>query len=781
MPEYSTRRPGILASLFLLTAMGLAFEVSLTRLFSFLFIQSYVYIIISLSVSGIGLGALLMFYVPGNRGPGLLGWLLFAPAVLLLLLFLVSGLAGGIVASLAVTFGIYATIGAVQVYIFRESGIPPGRLYAADLLGAAGGSVLAFFLLNLAGAVDGVTIVVALMALAMTGVYASFTGARLRSALSGALVIIFALGVLLLPFTDRLMPDEELRKELTTMLEDPEAEGRITESRWSAFGRVDLVETNNPLFRTMFIDGGAGTKMVRMENGQVSRSVARTLLLQYMGGVPLLVVDQDRRQEAVVVGSGGGIDVVTLLVAGFENIDAVEINPDFIDIVREQADYTGGIYNDHERVTVHEAEGRSFLRQREKRYDLVLMGLPIIKSVRNFGNHALTENYLFTHNAFTEYRRAMRDEGMMIVVAHYRNELLRLVSNALKSYQEDGIAIEEAMEHIVTIGDPLNPTLVLKQTPFTEQERRGFRTILETIPTRGQLNFVPGIRPAEYQNYQVNPELAAMAAGDLDLQGLAARADEDVSWISDNSPFFYQLSPGLPREMTIVGLAVLVLVVLFTVLFAVSGLGPQRRARQSGTARQGSVGATALRFAAFGLIGIGYIVVEIAVLQRFIVFWQHQTLALAVVLSVILVSSGLGSLLSARLRRSGTLALILGAVSLLLLASVWFLRPLLLELEGAGPGIKVLVTVAFTAPIFLPLGMPFPTLLRSSSPRSYPWMIGINSIATLAGGVLTMILALESGYNLVMYTGLLAYVGVIIVLSVGRAFGRPVVTLPAGE
>ncbi|NBC28834.1 MAG: hypothetical protein GVY29_02455 [Spirochaetes bacterium] len=751
-------KAGVLLGLFALTASGLALEVAITRLFSFLFIQSYVYIIISLSISGIGLGAVFMYYLKPRRRLPFLGTLPVVVMALAVLLFGINMVTSSVVASLAVTFAIYVTIGATQVHVFREGQVPVSQLYAADLIGAATGSVLAFFLLNAAGAVDGVIIVTAVMSFAIAGLVLAFSSATSRALITGAVVVVVVIVGLVTPLDRQLMPASTWEKEMTAMLDDPESESRITETRWSAFGRVDVVETDNALFKTMFVDGGAGTKIVGMENGQVSRAVAQTLLFQYMGGVPLLATDRDRRERAVVIGSGGGIDVVTLLIAGYNQIDAVEINPDFIDIVQEQSDYSGGIYTDHERINVHETEGRSFLRTTPQRYDVVLMGLPIIKSVRNFGNHALTENYLFTHNAFTEYRAALDDGGLIVVIAHYKNELLRLVSNTLKSFQEQGLTLEDAAKRIVTLGDPQNPTLIVKNEPFTDSERAGFVAILESIPTRPDMSFVPGQAPQVAQGLGFNAGLLSAADGSADLAAFAAVADQNVSWISDDSPFFYQLTTSVPQEIAIVALVVLLLVTVAAVLFSID-------LRRRGVERSGS----AARFAAFALIGIGYISVEIAVLQRFIVFWQHQTLALAVVLSAVLVASGVGSLISARIRSAKTLAMILGGVVLVVAATLLFLEPTLRSLEGANPVTKVLVTVAVTAPIFLPLGMPFPFLLRNSTETRYPWMIGINSLTTLAGGVLAMIVALQFGYTFVMISGLLAYLAVIVIQYAGRA------------
>ena len=748
----STERPWIvIVSLFLLTASGLALEVSLTRLFSFLFVQSYVYILISLSIAGVGLGAVLMHYLSPRARLPVIGSLPLLPPILLLLLFLGNSGSADVIYSLLLTFVIYMGLGAVQVHIFKESGITVSTLYGADLLGAATGSILAFYLLNGVGGVDALAVVVTVMALGTTGVFYFFSRKSMRAVAVSILLLVLGGGLASYPFESSLMPLGTWEKEMTAMLREEGTDAKISESRWSAFGRVDVVETNNPLFKTMFIDGGAGTKMVQMEGGTVTREVARTLMLQYMGGIPLLATDREQREEAVVIGSGGGIDVVTLLVAGYQSIDAVEINPEFIEIVREQSAYTGGIYNQHPRVTVHNTEGRSFLRTSDKRYDLVLMGLPIIKSVRNFGNHALTENYLFTHNAFTEYRRALKPGGMLIVVAHYENELLRLLSNALKSFENGGLTLQEASKRVVTLGDRQNPTLIIKNEPFGQEERAAYLGIMEAINTKAGTNFVPG-NSESAQRLGFNGPLLDVEAGSMSLAGFAAQAEENISWISDDSPFFYQLSGSLPREMRIVVFAVCLLLLLIIVLFL---LDSRRRKLLSESQPDG---AGLLRFAAFGALGVGFITVEIAFLQKFIVFWQHQTLALAVVLSAILVASGLGSLLSRKLAGSRRLLPLVGVELLLLLVAAVALGPLLLRLESAGRVTKLVVTVAVVLPVFLPLGMPFPTMLKESREDRYPWMIGINSTTTLLGGVAATIIALEIGYRFVMVTGMAAYV-----------------------
>lgn len=771
-------RPRVIAGLFLLSASALAMEISLMRLFSFLFVQSYVYILISCSMAGIGFGAVVMYFVPDRRRPRITGWILTLPAVMMALLFLTNSIRSMLVPSLLVTFMVFAAVGAMQLMVFRESGIPVAHLYAADLTGAALGSLLSLFILNAVGALNALVLVVTVMGFALVALHRTlFTGIG-RNIPAIALMVVAVTASLVLSLQDTMHPTETWLKEMTVMLGDPSRNARVTERRWSAFGRVDVIETDNPLFKTMFIDGAAGTRIVRMDDGRVAPAVAEVLLFQYMGGVPLLAVEDDRRGTAAIIGSGGGIDVVTLLAARYRHIDAVEINPDFIDVVRSRPEFTGGIYNDHPRVAVHQQEGRSFLRTSDTRYDLILMGLPIIKSVRNFGNHALTENYLFTSDAFREYRSALAAEGMMIVVAHYRNELRKLVSNAVYSFQRDGYTTREAMDHIITIGTDSNPTMILSSKPFTREQRVHFATILRNLPVRGSTNFIPGATSAAVQEFGLNRELVALGSGEMTLEQFIAGADENIAWITDDSPFFYQMSKTLPVELIAVGALVLAMMIVMTTLFLVTRRRrrhPEEADTTDGSNGDASTTATVLlKYGSFGCIGFGFMLVEIGILQQFIVFWQHQTPALAVVLAAVLVSSGLGSAVARHIENPRVVVAVSAAIILMVLPARWGLREILMIWETAPVAVKALVTVGCTVPLFLPMGIPFPFLLQSVERDLYPWMMGFNSITTLGGGVLAMIVAIHAGFSTVMVVGAAAYLGLLLLtlVSARRSAGR---------
>jgi len=769
-----SRRSLLFPALFLISAGSLATEIVLTRYFSYLFVQSYVYIIISFTMAGLGAGAVAVFFLQRGLKRVFFPVLWFVPIVILASLFAVGVAQAGLVVSLLFTFVFFAAVGSNMVLVFRESGLPVPYLYASDLVGAAVGAVGSFFLLNVLGATHALLAFGLLATVGFVLVHAGLFGLRKRAGIAFAVLACVSVTAFLVDFENRLLPHAALKKEMTLMLEDQDRHPRIVESSWSAFGRVDLVENDNPLFKTLFIDGAAGTKMLSMPEGRVDEALANALKYSYMGGLPIQGIPEGRRNEALVIGSGGGIDVVTLLLLGYRSVTAVEINPDFIATVKRWGPYNGNLYSDYPSVLLIEGEGRSYVRGSGRQYDLILMSLPIIKSARSYAAQELTENYLFTYQGISEYRKALKEGGHLIVVTHYRNELLRLVTNALKSYLDEGVSIPEAMQSVATIGTDAAPTLILKNGRLDESEVGTFYGILEVFGQRGRTNFVPFLeqRSISVRNRQTNqveqtpefhPGLFALSRGRIDLAAFVAAADEDISWVSDDSPFFYQLSKRLPRE-------VLTVTILACVLVPLLGLGFGLRRLRPGVS--GDL-LPWMYLGAFALLGFAFMLVEIGFLQKYILFWEHQTLALAVTLALILFCTGAGSFVSRGLREVRGMIGVLAAIALVAAAGAAFLGILLPRFQGSPPVLKVLITLAGVGPVFFLMGMPFPYLLRSLSSAAsgtalYPWMMGVNSLTTLLAGSVSMVLALQLGYRFVLLTGALGYAVLLVLVVISR-------------
>ena len=462
-PRGDNRRIGLLVSLFLLTFSGLALEVSLTRLYSAIFLQGYVYLLISLSMAGLGCGAVVIYFVVDRYQGLFFNILAFFPLVGFGLLLGIGASHANVILSLIPTVFLFVCIGAANTLIFQRCDCPLSLLYSVDLAGAATGALGSFFLLNLVGAVKAVLLTVILTVLAMSLLHRLVFRTSVPWVLGKILVAIIALAIISLDFNAMVTPQQNRLKDMSRLLAQEDDHPRVVATRWTAFGRSDLVETANPLVKTLYIDGAAGTKMLQMREGKLSKELSQALRYQFVTGIALLPIPEEERRHALVVGSGGGIDVVTLLEHDYHRITAVEINPDFISLVRKYREYNGGIYNQHPQVTVINQEGRSYIRAAGRKFDLILMSLPILKSARNVGSYALTENHLFTFEAFNEYWQALTAQGYLVIVAHYPGEIYRLVTNALKSFETRDIAPAQAMRHMVLVGRDTAPGIDLTQ------------------------------------------------------------------------------------------------------------------------------------------------------------------------------------------------------------------------------------------------------------------------------------------------------------------------------
>ena len=222
----------------------------------------------------------------------------------------------------------------------------------------------------------------------------------------------------------------------------------------------------------LFIDGAAGTDMLRF-NGNIDDDAPNVIRAtrQFGAMAPLLPLSEQQKDHALIIGPGGGRDVLLALTAGFRQITAVEINPQIVDTVKAHREFNGGIYTDYEQIEVVVAEGRRYLRHSDEQYDLIMMLMPVTKSSRSLNAFALSENYLFTQEAFRDYHRHLTDEGSLIIMAHDMIEVAKLLTTILEALQEEGLAIKAAMNHLYVLGSSMMPLIGLRKTPLSSKEQ----------------------------------------------------------------------------------------------------------------------------------------------------------------------------------------------------------------------------------------------------------------------------------------------------------------------
>jgi len=791
---------GRLCAVALVSATSLMWEVALTRLFSVVLQYHYVFLVVSLAVLGLGLGAVVVAstgFLTRSTGSGaaLLTYLCSGLAVALPLTALAI-VALGNVESVAL-YSLLAVIpftlaGIVVSGLFTLWPTMAGLLYGADLLGAGVGAAAVVALLNLWGAV-GVSVALgplaALAGLALCwsgpphpstapdeGVVVARRGPR-RPLLvaTAALILTVALGganlatplaQLNLSASTAAPPD----KTMLHMLADPTQKAQVVWTRWDAFARTDVVRTADPATMLLFSDGGAGAAIYRF-NGDIATMAGLRNDLPYL---PYQVAASGgaRPRKVLIIGPGGGYDVLLARLAGAAEITAVEINGAAVAAVRHFGAYDGHIY-DLPGVTTVVGDGRNVVRRSHERYDLIVLRL-VYSQAAEAASHALAESYIFTTEAFRDYIAHLTPGGYLAVTGHQALEALRAFTTGIAALQASGLSQTAAMKRVAALmthnNDPQNrPSLMLLKGSAMNQ-----RDVAVLRANSATLNLQP-----LYVPYLYSGGFDKLANGSQSLADfLAGGSDYAVGPTYDDKPFFFDFNLGLPDA---VGAALVLALTLSAGIVVAGWLGRSRRRRGPASPARATparlAGAKVARQVArrgpfwplilyFALIGMAFMLAEVSLIQRFILLLGQPVLALVAVLGSLLIGAGLGSLASQRIvagaprRLAALAALIAVALALAVVAlpaAVDALVPLDLSL-------RVLASIVLLLPLGFLLGMPFPSGLAMASPDAVAgdvaFLWAINAATSVLGSALAVTVALTSGFTMALWLAALTYLGV---------------------
>jgi hypothetical protein len=430
-------------------------------------------------------------------------------------------------------------------------------------------------------------------------------------------------------------------------------------------------------------------------------------------------------------------------------------------------------------------EGRSFIHSTDERYDIIQAALIDTWAASSAGAFALTENNLYTVEAFNLYLSRLNDDGILAMTRWLLDppqQELRLMSLAREVMRQAGVSRPErrlCLFKAAGRGERVESCFLFKKSEFTDAEILK----LEATAAENKLEvlYTPLTRPAT-----VFTELATAANPETFYE----RYPINVRPTYDNSPFFfYHVTPGdllkslrLTNESQKTNLGVFILfglLIITSILVGIFILGPMFLARRRDRTVQ--TAAPIPKVVYFALLGLGFIVIEVAIIQRFILFLGYPVYALAVVLFAILLWSGVGSLLTSgisyeKIDKALRLA-ILGVISVTTLYI--FLLPVLFERFG-GLQIewRISIATALLIPLALPLGMPMPLgikLISRHAPELVPWGWGLNGAASVMGSVAAVIIAMNLGFNQAMMFGCLTYIGAILLVgALGRkSAGQP--------
>ncbi|MBW1881058.1 MAG: hypothetical protein JRJ84_22120 [Deltaproteobacteria bacterium] len=731
-----------------------ALEMAWTRVFSAEFFYTFAFLVLSLGVLGLGLGALSLRLLPSLTQKDTLGPILSLAALLGLAspgIVLHMGLdfsqilsSGSMLLRLASAIVLlgstFAFAGVALALVFRAQHADMPRLYMADLVGAGLGVVLAVTGMNLFG--TPVAAVLLCLPLVAAAFHASTGSAR-------TLPIALLFGTLGFAFT------------ADQVLEVPKEErAPVIHTHWDATAKIKIYEYDED-FRGINIDNAANSPLWRFD-GDWDRPDREPF--EFGISVANLMDRMEGDFTFLSLGSGGGTDVLQALDSGAAEIHAVEVIPHINHMMTkgDLAAYTGHIYADP-RVVVVTEDARAYVRAHPDAFDIIFSLSSNSFAAMTSGAFALSESYLFTTEAFGDYWRALSERGFMMM--EHQFYMPRLVTSALDALRHEGVADPTSHIAVYALPQMRRQVILLGKQPLTEEIRNNALAPLS-----------PEIEEAIHLLYPAPEAHADNLIDRIVTQGWRSQYDEapvDISPSTDDRPFPAQLGRwknvdtaalekvmpwefmGFPISKLLICVVVGIALLLILPLNLLPYLRPGDRLRWRG-------------WAYFGAIGAGFMIVEVVLIQRYALFIGPSAATMATLLCTLLIASGVGSRFAPRF---GSRVPFLAIVAWLML-EIMFLRPLTDALGGTAMPLRIAITALLVFPLGFFMGMPFPKGTQKVG-ALVDWGFAINGATSVLGASAILLVAFAWGLDVALLVGVACYGVALAVIATPGAWWSP--------
>jgi hypothetical protein len=774
----------------LITLVTLNLELLFTRVISVMAYYHLSFFIISLAVLGMTVGALLTYvwpryFEPRAALPAFADWFFLSIPLSIGCAFAIiqtdsGNLTGALALALtAILISVPFVLSGILVSLtLTRCGLPYGRIYAVDLLGAALGSLLFVPVLDRLSPGGFALLLSGLAALASWSYRRSFCvgGRRLPLAWAPLMVLAVCLTeashVGLVPLSakgQRIDPDallyqgwnshsfvmvEQMRKRLPSMW------GASPRMGWQPVDQAELT-----------IDGSAGTAFVRFDG-----DLRPLAWLNY--DVTALPYQLQKPGAVAVIGAGGGRDILAALVNGAGSVAGIEVNSQIVDLHRGALAPELSQFNQvsrHPAVTLVHDEARSYMTRSPQRFDVIQMSLVDTWAASAAGAYSLTENGLYTREAWHTFLDRLTDQGLFSVSRWHSEkglgETTRCVALAVAVCQERGLT--PPRDHIALVSSNKVANLIISRQPI----QGGLRQRLEEVCQEYQYDLLlaPGL-PASLPLY----DQLVDCQSESELAAVCSQQILDISPPSDDRPYFFnQLRfwrpdsvlfdqsgyVGLSGNLRATGTVLLLLV--FSVAAVLGGvLWPLRQVGlPAGMPRP--VFRTGLLY--FAAIGLGFMLIEMAFVQRFSLVLGHPSYSLACVIGSMVLAAGVGSAISEYLPVDRPrLFLVYPLIILAVQLAAWGWLPAATLWAVTEPlATRVAVTLAFTIPCGLVMGLGFPlgmVQITRYGESVAPWMWGINGAASVVGTIVAILISMSLGISATLLAGAVCY-GLILVAN----------------
>lgn len=777
----------------MVTLATLMYENLLTRIFSVTMWYHFAFLAISIALFGMTVGAIIVYLLPDFFTIQNLKFHLATTSILFSITTIISSI---VHAKIRLVFDI-SFMGLLSILLnyilislpFVSSGIcvslaltrlpdSISELYAADLLGAALGCLAFVYTLKITDAMTAVLVVAAIASIATLIFLIGAPVARFRhlALIYTGLIIVLSIG------------NTYLTHQQVSLLRPIWVKGRVEPQplfeKWNSFSRIavwgNINKAEEP-FGWGLSDVYQSDEGARQLHLYIDAN-AETVLTGFSGQldeVDYLKYDVTNiahflrpNSSVLVIGSGGGRDILSALAFGQKSVIGVEINEDINKAVNQVfGDFTGHL-DQNPKVRFISDEARSYISGSTKEYDIIQGSLIDTWAATASGAYVLSENSIYTVEAWNIFLHHLTSRGILTFSRWYPPdnpaEIYRLTSLAAASLKQFGV--QDPRQHIILMRNPKSSwskhgnigigTVLVSPQPFSNVDLKSVETVAQ------QLHFDLILTP----EFSVDQNLESLASGKVDFDGDSALSIMNLDSPTDNSPFFFltiRLRDIFKKEIWQQGMVsqnVLPVYILGAVLIVVVALSflcivvPILL-----TAKKIDLRGSLSLFIFFVAIGLGFMMVEISQMQRLIIFLGHPTYGLSVVLFSLLLSSGAGSGFTKRIMKpeSNTPPALFLFLLLIVIFGFGLFTPYSIHLfEGSETSIRILVAVGLLMPVGFFMGMPFPIGMRLATaqlPLVTPWLWGINGAISVCASVFAMIIALSDGISTAFWVGAASY------------------------
>lgn len=757
--------------LFILSFCLLALEILLTRILSVIFWYHFAFLVVSVALFGMTVGALVVYLAPNTFLPKLTQKHIavyayvssFTATVSILSLFYLPAIfaflniSGLLMPVLYILLSLpFITIGICLSLSLTRFPEHIGKIYSVNLIGSALGCIAIIFILNSFNAPSALLFIASLCVLA-----------ALLFGFSGQVSRLFKLFcILTMVFYGSFSLKNQNSNSITPLwVKGVIHRTRPLYSKWNFFSyiRVGIPQRRpfgwgfspkisqakiNTQELMLLIDEGAGTVLTKFND----LSELEYLKLD-VSAIAYYLRDND---DVLVLGSGGGRDLLTAVLFGADKAVGVEINKDINDIAFNKFIVFSGKVNNYSQIQFVIEEGRSYVSRSNEKYNIIQASL--VDSFAAFANgaFALTENSLYTKEAWGIFLKHLKEKGILTFSRWYNKdnpvEIYRLISLAKSALQEIGIKDPRQNIALVRYIWPNNTlgvgTILVSKSPFSDSELAALEKI------SGNLEFELVLSPTHYADANFIHILENTGTSHA-LKNLPS----NISPPTDDKPFFFysakfkDIFSKNPTDQGVITLRKLFFIILiFGIIFIM--VPSIYRPTYKGTKR---ISWNTLIY--FAAIGLGFMLIEIALMQRLGILLGHPIYGLTVVLFSLLFSCGIGSYLTKYLRNSILKTLPFAALLLITFAFVTILPLIIKLITPSLMPIKILVSLAVSVLIGLFMGMPFPIGMAAAqdenSPRVLYW--GMNGFASVCGSALAAVILINFGFQKAIISGAICY------------------------